>query len=244
VRNKSRACERAGVRSERVTLRADVGAAEVLREIHRLNADPEIHGILVQLPLPPGHDVGAVIDAIAPGKDVDGFGSAQMGALAAGRPCLAPCTPTGIVALLDSYAIGIEGRHVVIVGRSAVVGKPLALMMITRRATVTVCTSRTVQLREHTRRADLLIVAAGSPGLVTGDMVRRGATVIDVGIHRLADGRLVGDVDYAGASAVASHITPVPGGVGPMTVASLVANTVSAAENAHARACTSINELH
>jgi methylenetetrahydrofolate dehydrogenase (NADP+)/methenyltetrahydrofolate cyclohydrolase len=235
VRNKTRACEQAGVRSERIALSADAHPAEVLAALARLNADPGIHGILVQLPLPAHHDAGAVIDAIAPEKDVDGFGAAHLGALVAGRPAFAPCTPSGIISLLDRHGIALEGRHAVVVGRSNIVGKPLALMLIARGATVTVCTSHTVALEEHTRRADVLVVAAGRPGLITGDMVRKGAAVIDVGINRLADGRVVGDVDFATVSAVAGHLTPVPGGVGPMTVAALVANTVSAAERSRSR---------
>jgi methylenetetrahydrofolate dehydrogenase (NADP+)/methenyltetrahydrofolate cyclohydrolase len=230
VRNKTRACAQAGVRSERIALAASAHPSEVLAALARLNADPGIHGILVQLPLPAHHDAGAVIDAIAPEKDVDGFGAAHLGALVAGRSGLAPCTPSGIIALLDLHGIALEGRHVVVVGRSNIVGKPLALMLIARGATVTVCTSHTVALAEHTRRADVLVVAAGRPGLITGDMVRAGAAVVDVGINRLADGRIVGDVDFASVAAVAGHLTPVPGGVGPMTVAALVANTVSAAE--------------
>jgi methylenetetrahydrofolate dehydrogenase (NADP+)/methenyltetrahydrofolate cyclohydrolase len=230
VRNKTRACAQAGVRSERVALAADSHPAELLAALARLNADPAIHGILVQLPLPAHHDAGAVCDAIASEKDVDGFGAAHLGALVAGRAGIAPCTPSGIMALLDRHGIALEGRHAVVVGRSNIVGKPLALMLIARGATVTVCTSRTVALAEHTRRADVLVVAAGCPGLVTGDMVRAGAAVVDVGINRLADGRVVGDVDFESVAAVAGHLTPVPGGVGPMTVAALVANTVSAAE--------------
>ena len=236
VRNKTRACAEAGVRSERIALSATADPSELLAVIARLNADPRIHGILVQLPLPAHHDVGTVIEAIAPEKDVDGFGTAHLGGLIAGQPHLAPCTPAGVIELLDRYAVFLEGRDVVIVGRSNIVGKPLAMMMISRGATVTVCHSRTPSLAEHTRRADIVVVATGRPQIVTGAMIRRRAVVVDVGINRLADGRIVGDVDFASAAAVASHITPVPGGIGPMTVAMLIANTVTAAERATAAA--------
>ncbi|HET9653141.1 MAG TPA: bifunctional 5,10-methylenetetrahydrofolate dehydrogenase/5,10-methenyltetrahydrofolate cyclohydrolase, partial [Usitatibacter sp.] len=186
-------------------------------------------------------DVGAVIEAIAPEKDVDGFGTTHLGGLMAGRPHLSPCTPAGVLELLDRYGVRVEGRDVVVVGRSNIVGKPLAMMLVSRGATVTVCHSRTPSLAEHTRRADVVVVATGRAQLVTGDMVRRGAVVVDVGINRLADGRIVGDVDFAGAAAVASHITPVPGGIGPMTVAMLIANTVTAAERAAAPAPASVS---
>ncbi|MGE5098334.1 MAG: bifunctional 5,10-methylenetetrahydrofolate dehydrogenase/5,10-methenyltetrahydrofolate cyclohydrolase [Betaproteobacteria bacterium] len=241
VRNKTRACAEAGVRGERIALAADADPSELLAIIAALNADPRIHGILVQLPLPPHHDVGAVIEAIAPGKDVDGFGTAHLGGLVAGRPHLAPCTPAGVIELLDRYGIPIDGRDVAVVGRSNIVGKPLAMMMVARGATVTVCHSRTASLAAHTRRADIVVVATGRPQLVTGDMIRPGAVVVDVGINRLPDGRIVGDVDFAGAAAVASHITPVPGGIGPMTVAMLIANTVTAAERASAPAAASVS---
>lgn len=225
VRNKVRACAEAGVRSERIAIAADAHAAELLAVIARLNHDPRIHGILVQLPLPPQHDVGAVMDAIAPAKDVDGF--------AAGSPFM-PCTPAGIVELLDRNGIAIEGQDVVIAGRSAIVGKPLAQMLIDRGATVTVCHSRTRDLAAHTKRADIVVLATGRPGLLTGAMVREGVVVVDVGINRLADGRVVGDADFESVARVGARITPVPGGVGPMTVAMVVANAVSAAERAAA----------
>lgn len=223
VRNKVRACGEAGVRSEMVAIAADARPAELLGVIARLNHDPRVHGILVQLPLPPQHDVRAVVDAIAPAKDVDGFG--------AGSPFL-PCTPAGIVALLDRNGIDVEGRDAVIVGRSAIVGKPLARMLIDRGATVTVCHSKTRDLAAHTRRADVVVLAAGRPGLLTAPMVREGAVVVDVGINRLADGRVVGDAHFESVMQVAARITPVPGGVGPMTVAMVVANAVTAAEQA------------
>jgi methylenetetrahydrofolate dehydrogenase (NADP+)/methenyltetrahydrofolate cyclohydrolase len=223
VRNKVRACSEAGVRSERIAIAAEAHPAELLAVIARLNHDPRVHGVLVQLPLPPQHDVRAVMDAITPDKDVDGF--------AAGSPFL-PCTPAGIVELLERNAIEVAGRDVVIVGRSAIVGKPLAHMLIDRGATVTVCHSQTRQLAAHTRRADIVVLAAGRPGLLTAPMVREGVIVVDVGINRLADGRVVGDADFEGVMRLAARITPVPGGVGPMTVAMVVANAVTAAERA------------
>jgi methylenetetrahydrofolate dehydrogenase (NADP+) / methenyltetrahydrofolate cyclohydrolase len=232
VRNKTRACAEAGVRSERIALSANADPGELLAVIERLNADPRIHGILVQLPLPGHHDVGAVIEAIAPDKDVDGFGTAHLGGLMAGRPHLAPCTPAGVLELLDRYGIALEGRDVVVIGRSNIVGKPLAVMLMWRGATVTVCNSRTPSLAQHTRRADIVVAAAGRAELVAGDMIRPGAVVVDVGINRLPNGRIVGDVHFESAVAVASHITPVPGGIGPMTVAMLIANTITAAERA------------
>ncbi len=234
VRNKERACAAAGVLSRRVAFPADVPPASVLRALGQLNADPAVHGILVQLPLPAHFDVDEIVCAIAAHKDVDGFRPDNLGALLAGTPGFTPCTPQAVLALLDAQGIAVEGRNAVIVGRSNIVGKPLAAMLIARGATVTVCHSRTGDLADHTRRADVLVVATGRAGLVTGAMVKPGAAVIDVGINRLADGRLAGDVDFASAAEVAGHITPVPGGVGPMTVAALIANAVAAAERAEA----------
>ena len=232
VRNKQRACSEAGVASRRLALSADAEPYSLLAALAQLNADPSVHGILVQLPLPPQFDVSEVIGAIAPAKDVDGFRADHLGALVAGTPGIAPCTPSAVMALLDEYRIPIEGRHAVVVGRSNIVGKPLAVMLIARGATVTVCNSRTPDLAAHTRRADVLVVAAGRARLVTGDMVKPGAAVVDVGINRLDGERIAGDVDFESAARVAGHITPVPGGVGPMTVACLVANAVAAAERA------------
>ncbi len=236
VRNKERACEAAGVASRRVAFDADVPAATVLRSLAQLNADPGVHGILVQLPLPPHFDVAQVIQAIDPAKDVDGFRTDHLGALVAGLPGFVPCTPQAVVALLDGEGIEIDGREAVVVGRSNIVGKPLAAMLLARGATVTVCHSRTAELPAHTRRADILVAAVGRPGLVRGDMVKPGAAVIDVGINRLPDGRIAGDVDAASVAAVAGRLTPVPGGVGPMTVACLIANAVEAAERSHGAA--------
>jgi methylenetetrahydrofolate dehydrogenase (NADP+)/methenyltetrahydrofolate cyclohydrolase len=221
VRNKIAACAEAGIRS--AAERFAVGAAPeaLLARIAALNADPTVHGILVQLPLPPHFDLAAVIAAIAPEKDVDGFKSA-----------FTPCTPQGVIALLDAVGVPIAGRHAVVVGRSHIVGRPVAQLLVERDATVTVCHSRTKDLAHFTRQADILVVAAGRPRLVGADMVKPGAAVIDVGIHRRPDGALVGDVDFDAVSAVAGHITPVPGGVGPMTVAMLLENTLRAAERA------------
>ena len=232
VRNKERACARAGVGSRRFAFPADARPASVLACLAGLNADPAIHGILVQLPLPAQFDVREVISAIAPEKDVDGFRADNLGALMTGARGFAPCTPSAVLALLDDYGIAVAGRHAVIVGRSNIVGKPLAVMLIARGATVTVCNSRTAPLADFTRAADVLVVATGRAGLVTGDMVKPGAAVIDVGINRLADGRIVGDADFESVAAVAGHATPVPGGVGPMTVAFVIANAVAAAERA------------
>ena len=236
VRNQERACEKAGIGSSRFMFPADAPPATVLRCIARLNADAGVHGILVQLPLPAHFDVDEVIGAISPQKDVDGFRTDHLGALMAGTPGFVPCTPQGVMTLLDAYGIALPGRHAVVVGRSNIVGKPLAMMMVERGATVTVCNSRTQPLADFTRRADVLVVATGRAGLVSGDMVKPGAAVIDVGINRLPDGRIVGDVEFESVKAVAGHITPGPGGVGPMTVASLIANTVAAAEASSAQA--------
>lgn len=236
VRNKERACEKAGIGSRRLAFPADAPPASVLRCLAQLNADAGVHGILVQLPLPAHFDVAAIIAAIAPHKDVDGFRTDNLGALMAGTPGFAPCTPQAVMTLLDRYEVPVEGRHAVVVGRSNIVGKPLAVMLIERGATVTVCNSRSRPLADFTRRADVLVVATGRAALVTGEMVKPGAAVIDVGINRLADGRLVGDVDFESVARVAGHLTPVPGGVGPMTVASLIANAVAAAEAAHGEA--------
>jgi methylenetetrahydrofolate dehydrogenase (NADP+)/methenyltetrahydrofolate cyclohydrolase len=230
IRNKVQTCAKAGVYSEVHRFGADCSEGEVLDMLLRLNADPNIHGILVQLPLPAHLDTERVLQSIAPGKDVDGFNWTNLGAMVAGHTRLAPCTPLGVITLLKHAGIEIEGRNAVVVGRSTIVGKPLALMLISGGATVTVCNSKTRDLRQHTSLAEILVVATGNPGLITGDMIKPGAVVIDVGINRLPDGRLVGDVDFESVKVTASYITPVPGGVGPMTVAMLIANTVAAAE--------------
>ena len=232
VGNKTRACAESGLHSEVHAL--DGGSAEslVLATIDKLNRDPRIHGIIVQLPLPHGFDTTRVTQSVAVEKDVDGIRWHSLGALVAGHPTLAPCTPLGVMALLDHARVALEGKHTVVVGRSVTVGKPMALMLIARGATVTVCNSRTPDLGDVTRRADVLVAAAGKPGLVTAAMVKPGAVVIDVGINRSPQGGIVGDVHFAGVKEVASLITPVPGGVGPMTVAMVIANTVTAAERA------------
>jgi methylenetetrahydrofolate dehydrogenase (NADP+)/methenyltetrahydrofolate cyclohydrolase len=230
VRNKTRACDETGVLSRQIDLPADTTQAGLLAHVERLNADPQIHGILVQLPLPAAIASERVVEAIAPDKDVDGFHPCNMGLLAAGRPRFVPCTPAAVMRLLDHERVVLEGRRAVIVGRSNIVGKPLALLLLQRGATVTVCHSKTPDLGEMTRQADVLIVAAGKPNLVNGAAVKPGAVVVDVGINRLPGGQLVGDVDARSVTGVASHLTPVPGGVGPMTIAMLIANTVLAAQ--------------
>lgn len=230
IRNKVRACEAAGVHSEVHQLEAGCGEDRVLQVVEALNRNPRVHGIIVQLPLPRDLDRTRILQAIEPQKDVDGFGWRNLGALVSGSPLFVPGTPLGVMSMLDHAGIPIEGRNAVVVGRSTIVGKPMALLLISRGATVTVCHSRTADLGEWTRRADILVAAAGSPGLISEDMIKPKAVVIDVGINRLANGKLAGDVDFAGARERASYITPVPGGVGPMTVAMLISNTVLAAE--------------
>jgi len=229
-RNKVRACGEAGVESEVHHLEANCPQGTLLAALERLNRNTRVHGILLQLPLPEALDAGRILQAIAPEKDVDGLTWASLGALVAGRPGFEPCTPRGVIVLLERAGIVMDGRDAVVVGRSAIVGKPMALMLMARGATVTICHSRTRDLAAHTRRADILVAATGRAGLITGDMVKPGAAVIDVGINRLPDGKLAGDVDFAAVRAVAGCITPVPGGVGPMTIAMVIANTVLAAE--------------
>lgn len=230
VRNKALASGAIGMHSEVHALPADVGEAQLIGFVRKLNASDAIHGILVQLPLPKNVDTRAVIEAIAPDKDVDGFHYFNVGSLVAGEPAFYPCTPWGVMKMLEHEDIAIEGKHAVVVGRSAIVGKPMALLLLNAGATVTICHSKTRDLGAMTRQADILVAAVGKARIITGGMVKPGAVVIDVGINRLPDGKLVGDVDFAGASAVASRITPVPGGVGPMTIAMLLGNTVKAAE--------------
>jgi methylenetetrahydrofolate dehydrogenase (NADP+)/methenyltetrahydrofolate cyclohydrolase len=236
VRSKQRACDAAGLRGQDIRLPATVAEDELLALIDRLNADSAVHGILVQLPLPPQIDAAAVLQRIAFAKDVDGFNWRNLGALVDGHAALAPCTPSGCMLLLERSGVPIAGKRAVVLGRSSIVGKPAALMLLERHATVTVCHSRTPDLAVHTREADILICAVGRPRMVTADMVKPGAAVIDVGINRLPDGRLCGDADYAAVAAKAGWITPVPGGVGPMTVAMVVGNAVAAAEKSLAGA--------
>lgn len=237
VRMKERACREAGIASRQVRPAVDVTQSALEREIDALNRDPEIHGILLQLPLPEHLDDAAALRRIAPEKDVDGFHPENLGALLAARtpaelPCLIPCTPAGVLRLLDATGTALAGAEAVVVGRSLIVGKPAALLLLLRHATVTVCHSQTRKLKETTRRADVLVVAAGVPRLVTREMVKPGAVVIDVGINRPPGAAsVVGDVAFDEVSRVASHITPVPGGVGPMTISGLLANTVRAARS-------------
>ena len=230
VRNKVAACEKAGMRSLRDVYAPDVDPAVVFKRIAELNADPTVHGILVQLPLPKHIDEHRVIESIAPAKDADGFHVSNVGQLVVGQPLFRPCTPYGVMKMLEHAGTRLDGAEAVVIGRSNIVGKPQALMLLAAGATVTVCHSRTKDLAAHTRRADVLVAAVGRPNLVTADMVKPGATVIDVGMNRGADGKLCGDVDFAGVSQVAGAITPVPGGVGPMTRAMLLVNTIEAAE--------------
>ena len=232
VSNKVKACAEMGLHSEHIVMPADTPEATLLAKIYSLNADSKIHGLLVQLPLPKHIDSNKVLLAISPEKDVDGFHPMNVGALVGGNTELPPCTPHGAMMLLEKMGVAIEGKHAVVVGRSNIVGKPMALMLLQENATVTICTSKTIDLGKYTRDADILVVATGKPQMITGDMIKPGAAVIDVGINRLANGKLVGDVDFDSAKKVAGWITPVPGGVGPMTITMLVANAVRAAERA------------
>jgi len=230
VRNKVKACSEAGFHSVLEQLPADLTEAELLARIDALNNDPAIHGILVQLPLPAHLSSHTVIEAIAPEKDVDGFHVANAGMLMTGQPQFIPCTPYGVMKMLEAEQVPLRGAEAVIVGASNIVGKPMAMLMLQAGATVTLCNSKTRDLAAQTRRADVLVVATGKAGIVNGSMIKPGAVVIDVGINRGADGKLCGDVDFATAVEVAGAITPVPGGVGPMTIAMLLVNTLEAAE--------------
>lgn len=230
IKNKHAACAEAGIESVHHSLPADVAEDELVALVESMSLDPEIDGILVQLPLPAGFEEDRVIGAIAPGKDVDGLTTLNAGLLASGRPGLVPCTPAGVIEILDRIGFELEGCHAVVIGRSRLVGRPLASLLEQRNATVTVCHSRTRDLAGVCRGADLLIAAVGVPELVGADYVKPGATVIDVGINRTEQG-LVGDVDFDAVSEVAGALTPVPGGVGPMTIAMLLANTVAASKS-------------
>ena len=232
VRNKVKACSDIGIYSEVHSFPKDANQQEVLDCIRALNGNPHIHGILVQLPLPPQFENNRVITSIAVEKDVDGFHLYNVGALVTGNTIFAPCTPFGVMVMLDRHAIPIEGRHAVVVGRSNIVGKPMALMLLERGATVTICTSKTRDLAQFTKNADILVVATGKLRMINAGMVKQGAVVIDVGINRLPDGTLCGDVDFDSVKKVAGFITPVPGGVGPMTITMLLCNTILAAERA------------
>jgi methylenetetrahydrofolate dehydrogenase (NADP+) / methenyltetrahydrofolate cyclohydrolase len=229
VRNKTVAAREIGVRSELVELKKDISQTELLDRVAKLNAEAAVHGILVQLPLPKHIDSARVLESIAPAKDVDGFHEANLGALMAGRPTVVPCTPLGCMRLIEHAGVQIAGRHAVVVGRSNIVGKPVAHLLLQRDATVTICHSKSTDLAAICRGADILVAAVGRANLVTGAMVKPGACVIDVGINRLPDGKLAGDVDFESAKEVAGWITPVPGGVGPMTIAMLLENCIRAA---------------
>lgn len=235
VRNKERSTVKVGMYSEVHRLPAETSQQDLLNLVNELNNDPKIHGILVQLPLPRHIDENTVIEAIAPGKDVDGFHAVNAGRLLIGQESFLPCTPYGIMELLKHEQVELKGKHAVVVGRSNIVGKPVALLLLREHATVTICHSRTADLGAMTRQADVLVVAVGKPNFITGDMIKPGAVVIDVGINRLPDGKLCGDVDFDSAVQVAGAITPVPGGVGPMTITMLLENTVISAERAARR---------
>ena len=230
VRNKVNGCAQAGFYSEKHTYAPDVDPKIVFDKIAELNADPKIHGILVQLPLPKHFDAEAVLDAISSEKDVDGFRAENIGALVQGQRCFIPCTPYGAMKFFEEAGISLKGKDAVVVGRSNIVGKPMAMLLMHAGATVTICHSQTKDLKGHCLRADVLVAAIGRPKFITGDMVKPGAVVIDVGINRLPDGKLCGDVDFDSAKEVASFITPVPGGAGPMTITMLLANTLESAE--------------
>jgi methylenetetrahydrofolate dehydrogenase (NADP+) / methenyltetrahydrofolate cyclohydrolase len=230
VRNKVKACEQAGVHSVFNAYAADFTEAQLLARITELNADPSIHGILVQMPLPAHINAHRVIEAISPSKDVDGYSTLSAGELLTGAPGFRPCTPYGCMRLIASTGIDLRGKHAVVIGRSNTVGKPMALLLLQAHATVTICHSASVDIGHHTKQADVVVVAVGRRHTLTADMVKPGAIVIDVGINRDETGRLCGDVDYAEVAEVASAITPVPGGVGPMTITMLLMNTIESAE--------------
>jgi methylenetetrahydrofolate dehydrogenase (NADP+) / methenyltetrahydrofolate cyclohydrolase len=232
VRNKIKACEENGFYSVYDRHPADLGEADLLARIDALNRDPKVHGILVQLPLPPQIDSHKVIESIAPEKDVDGFHIANAGALMTGQPLFRPCTPYGIMKMFEAYRVSLPGANAVVIGRSNIVGKPMAMLLVNAGATVTICNSKTRDMGAITRTADIVVAATGQLNLLTADMVKPGATVIDVGMNRNEAGKLCGDVDFAGVREVAGLITPVPGGVGPMTITMLLVNTIEAAERA------------
>ncbi|MFH1018427.1 MAG: bifunctional methylenetetrahydrofolate dehydrogenase/methenyltetrahydrofolate cyclohydrolase FolD [Pseudomonadota bacterium] len=231
VQRKTKACAEVGMYSRTLELPGDLIEEALVREIEKLNADPMIHGILVQLPLPKHIAADRILSTVSVGKDVDGFHVVNAGKLAVGRPGFVPCTPLGILRLLDEYKIPIEGAEAVIVGRSNIVGKPMAQLLLSRHAVVTICHSRTRDLKSFCRRADILVAAVGRPRMIAEDWIKDGAAVIDVGMNRLDDGKLVGDVDFEAASKRAGWITPVPGGVGPLTIAMLLSNTLKAAQD-------------
>ena len=230
VRNKVKACQESGLHSVLEQYPASTSEADLLARIDALNRDPAIHGILVQLPLPGHIDAHKVIEAISPAKDVDGFHVSSAGALMVGQAGFWPCTPSGCMKMLESIGYELKGKHAVVIGRSNIVGKPMALMLLQKNATVTICHSATADLKAMTLQADVIVAAVGKLNVLTADMVKPGAVVIDVGMNRNAQGKLCGDVDFDGVKQVASYITPVPGGVGPMTITMLLVNTLEAAE--------------
>ena len=230
VRNKVKACEDTGMHSVLEKYDASMAEAELLARIEALNNDPSIHGILVQLPLPAHMDAHKVIETISPAKDVDGFHVASAGALMVGQPGFWPCTPYGCMKMLESIGYSLRGKHAVVIGRSNIVGKPMAMMLLQQNATVTICHSATPDLKAMTLQADVIVAAVGKRNVLTADMVKPGAVVLDVGMNRNDEGKLCGDVDFAGVKEVASYITPVPGGVGPMTITMLMVNTLESAE--------------
>ena len=230
VRNKVKACEQTGIHSVLEKHDAGLSEADLLDRVHALNRDDSIHGILVQLPLPAHIDAQKVIEAIAPEKDVDGFHVASAGALMTGLPGFWPCTPHGCMKMLEHIGYPLRGKHAVVLGRSNIVGKPMAMMLLQQNATVTICHSATPDLKAHTLQADVIVAAVGKRNVLTAEMVKPGAVVLDVGMNRDDEGKLCGDVDFAGVSQVASYITPVPGGVGPMTITMLLVNTLESAE--------------
>lgn len=232
VRNKVKACEQVGIHSLLEKYPHDLSQADLLARVDALNNDPDIHGILVQLPLPAHIDAQKIIEAISPSKDVDGFHVASAGALMTGLPAYWPCTPHGCMKMLESIGYKLKGKHAVVIGRSNIVGKPMALMLLQENATVTVCHSSTVDLKNHCLQADVIVAAVGKRNVLTADMVKPGAVVLDVGMNRDDAGKLCGDVDFEGVKQVAGYITPVPGGVGPMTITMLLANTLDSAQQA------------
>ena len=232
VRNKVKACEQVGIHSLLEKYLQDLSQADLLARVDALNNDPNIHGILVQLPLPSHIDAQKIIEAISPSKDVDGFHVASAGALMTGLPAYWPCTPHGCMKMLESIGYKLKGKHAVVIGRSNIVGKPMALMLLQENATVTVCHSSTVDLKHHCLQADVIVAAVGKRNVLTADMVKPGAVVLDVGMNRDDAGKLCGDVDFEGVRQVAGYITPVPGGVGPMTITMLLANTLDSAQQA------------
>lgn len=231
VKNKNQACAEVGMVSRHVPLTAATSEQELLDLITKLNHDPAIHGILVQLPLPQHIHEDTILEALDPKKDVDGFHPLNVGNLCIGKPSLRPCTPSGIMKMFEDIKYDLQGKHAVVIGRSQIVGKPVALMLLEKHATVTICHSRTQNIGDVVRAADVVVAAVGRAGFVKGDWIREGAVVIDVGINRGGDKKLVGDVDFAAASKRAAWITPVPGGVGPMTIAMLLSNTLAAARH-------------